>query len=151
MVSSNTSFGCRCRKCNSPAWPISFRVIKRGRRQKGSIRWDTTWRRGHTLSFRYCNRQLRRRSPSSDAKLGDYIRAHSFTTVVGGVEFGAKGGWAYSRILQVQYRNITGHDIAQFKDMTTQGRRCACGIRIGGGHLPLRKGKAAQPTVKPVE
>ena len=27
----------RNRKCNTPAWPISFRVIKRGRRQKGSI------------------------------------------------------------------------------------------------------------------
>jgi branched-chain amino acid transport system substrate-binding protein len=55
-----------------------------------------------------------------DAKLGDYIRAHSFTTVVGGVEFGAKGEWAYSRVLQVQYQNITGHDVAQFKDMSTQ-------------------------------
>jgi branched-chain amino acid transport system substrate-binding protein len=55
-----------------------------------------------------------------DAKLGDYIRAHSFTTVVGGVEFGAKGEWAYSRVLQVQYQNVTGHDVAQFKDMSTQ-------------------------------
>jgi branched-chain amino acid transport system substrate-binding protein len=55
-----------------------------------------------------------------DAKLGDYIRAHSFTTVVGGVKFGAKGEWAHSRVLQVQYQNITGHDVAQFKDMSTQ-------------------------------
>jgi branched-chain amino acid transport system substrate-binding protein len=56
----------------------------------------------------------------SDAKLGDYIRAHPFTTVVGGVEFGAKGEWARSRVLQVQYQNIRGHDIAQFRDMSTQ-------------------------------
>ena len=55
-----------------------------------------------------------------DAKLGDYIRAHSFTTVVGEVEFGAKGEWAHSRVLQVQYQNIKGHDVAQFKDMSTQ-------------------------------
>jgi branched-chain amino acid transport system substrate-binding protein len=56
----------------------------------------------------------------SDAKLGDYIRAQSFTTVVGGVEFGAKGEWAHSRVLQVQYQNIKGPDIAQFKEMSTQ-------------------------------
>jgi branched-chain amino acid transport system substrate-binding protein len=55
-----------------------------------------------------------------DAKLGDYIRAHPFTTVVGEVRFGAKGEWAQSRVLQVQYRNIKGNDIAQFKDMSTQ-------------------------------
>jgi branched-chain amino acid transport system substrate-binding protein len=55
-----------------------------------------------------------------DAKLGDYIRAHAFRTVVGEVRFGAEGEWAHSRVLQVQYQNITGHDIAQFKDMSTQ-------------------------------
>jgi branched-chain amino acid transport system substrate-binding protein len=55
-----------------------------------------------------------------DAKLADHIRAHSFRTVVGDVQFGAQGEWAYSRILQVQYQNIRGYDIAQFKDMSTQ-------------------------------
>jgi branched-chain amino acid transport system substrate-binding protein len=55
-----------------------------------------------------------------DATLGDYIRTHSFPTVVGGVTFGARGEWAHSRVLQVQYRDIKGHDIAQFKDMSTQ-------------------------------
>jgi branched-chain amino acid transport system substrate-binding protein len=55
-----------------------------------------------------------------DARLQDYIRARSFNTVVGEVAFGANGEWARSRILQVQYQNITGHDIAQFKDMSTQ-------------------------------
>jgi branched-chain amino acid transport system substrate-binding protein len=56
----------------------------------------------------------------SDAILADFIRAHSFTTVVGTVKFGAKGEWAHSRVLQVQYQNIRGHDIAQFGDMSTQ-------------------------------
>jgi branched-chain amino acid transport system substrate-binding protein len=55
-----------------------------------------------------------------DAKLGDHIRTHSFRTVVGDVQFGAQGEWARSRILQVQYQNIRGNDIAQFKDMSTQ-------------------------------
>src|SRR5262245_23034632 len=55
-----------------------------------------------------------------DAKLGDYIRAHTFTTVVGEVKFGAQGEWAHSRVLQVQYQNIKGHDLVQFKDMSAQ-------------------------------
>jgi branched-chain amino acid transport system substrate-binding protein len=55
-----------------------------------------------------------------DARLGDYIRSHPFSTVVGDVEFGAQGEWAYSRVLQVQYQNVKGHDVAQFKDMSTQ-------------------------------
>jgi branched-chain amino acid transport system substrate-binding protein len=55
-----------------------------------------------------------------DATIGNYIRAHSFTTVVGDVKFGADGEWAHSRVLQVQYQNIRGHDVAQFKDMSTQ-------------------------------
>ena len=55
-----------------------------------------------------------------DAKIGDYIRAHPFRTVVGDVRFGAEGEWAQSRVLQVQYRNISGHDVAQFRDMSTQ-------------------------------
>jgi branched-chain amino acid transport system substrate-binding protein len=55
-----------------------------------------------------------------DAKLADYIRTHPFTTTVGDVEFGPQGEWSHSRVLQVQYQNIKGHDLAQFKDMSTQ-------------------------------
>ncbi len=55
-----------------------------------------------------------------DAKLGDYIRATTFKTVVGDVKFGAKGEWAQSRVLQVQFRNIKGNDVSQFKDISNQ-------------------------------
>jgi len=55
-----------------------------------------------------------------DAKLGDYIRANAFKTVVGDVKFGAKGEWEKSRVLQVQFQNVKGNDVAQFKDMSTQ-------------------------------
>jgi branched-chain amino acid transport system substrate-binding protein len=55
-----------------------------------------------------------------DTKLGDFIRAHPFTTVVGEVRFGPEGEWTHSRVLQVQYQNIKGNDISQFKDMSTQ-------------------------------
>ena len=53
-----------------------------------------------------------------DAKLADYPREQLFTTVVGDVSFGAKGEWAQTRILQVQFQNTKGSDIAQFKKMT---------------------------------
>jgi len=55
-----------------------------------------------------------------DAKLGDYIRANIFKTVVGDVKFGAKGEWAESRVLQVQFQHVKGNDVAQFKDISTQ-------------------------------
>jgi branched-chain amino acid transport system substrate-binding protein len=55
-----------------------------------------------------------------DAKLGDYIRANTFKTVVGDVKFGDKGEWAESRVLQVQFQHVKGNDVAQFKDISTQ-------------------------------
>jgi branched-chain amino acid transport system substrate-binding protein len=55
-----------------------------------------------------------------DAKLGDFIRANTFKTVVGDVKFGAKGEWAESRVLQVQFQHVKGNDVGQFKDISTQ-------------------------------
>jgi len=55
-----------------------------------------------------------------DAKLGDYIRSNTFKTVLGDVRFGANGELAQPRTLQVQFQNIKGHDLAQFKDISTQ-------------------------------
>jgi branched-chain amino acid transport system substrate-binding protein len=55
-----------------------------------------------------------------DAKLGDYIRGHTFKTIVGDVKFGPKGEWSQSRVLQVQFQNVKGNDVGQFKDASTQ-------------------------------
>jgi branched-chain amino acid transport system substrate-binding protein len=55
-----------------------------------------------------------------DAKLGDYIRANTFKTVVGDVKFGKGGEWAESRLLLVQYRNIGGNDVEQFRGVEKQ-------------------------------
>jgi branched-chain amino acid transport system substrate-binding protein len=54
-----------------------------------------------------------------DRKLADYIRATTFKTVAGDMKFGAKGEWEQSRMLQAQFRNIKGNDLAQFRDMST--------------------------------
>jgi branched-chain amino acid transport system substrate-binding protein len=55
-----------------------------------------------------------------DAKLADYIHANSFKTVVGEVAFGDAGEWTRSRIIWTQFRGITGHELAQFKDPATE-------------------------------
>jgi len=53
-------------------------------------------------------------------KLGDYIRSHAFTAVLGEIRFGENGEWAQGRMLQVQFQNIKGNDLAQFKDPATE-------------------------------
>jgi len=56
----------------------------------------------------------------NDDKLADYIRGNTFKTVLGDVKFGKGGEWAESRVLQVQFQNIKGNDVDQFKDVKTQ-------------------------------
>jgi branched-chain amino acid transport system substrate-binding protein len=55
-----------------------------------------------------------------DAALSGYTRTATFDTVVGKVTFGEGGGWAKSRVLTVQFRNINSTDIAEFKRPDTQ-------------------------------
>jgi branched-chain amino acid transport system substrate-binding protein len=52
---------------------------------------------------------------TDDAKLADYIRRTTFSTVVGDIKFGERGEWAEPRILLIQYRGIAGNDLEQFK------------------------------------
>ncbi len=56
----------------------------------------------------------------NDDKLADYIRTNTFKTVLGDVKFGKGGEWAEGRVLQVQFQNIKGNDVDQFKDVKTQ-------------------------------
>jgi branched-chain amino acid transport system substrate-binding protein len=77
----------------------------------------------------------------ADAKLGDYIRANTFKTVVGDVKFGAKGEWAQSRVLQVQFRNIKGNDVAQFKDISNQVVVAPAEYASGDVIFPYEKAK----------
>jgi branched-chain amino acid transport system substrate-binding protein len=48
-------------------------------------------------------------------RLADYIRGHEFDTVVGKVKFGKNGEWAKGRTLMVQYQNIQGTGVEQFR------------------------------------
>ena len=53
-------------------------------------------------------------------KLADYIRSNSFKTIVGDVSFGKDGEWSTPRVLEVQWQNITGKGLEQFKDTKTE-------------------------------
>src|SRR5712671_2592237 len=55
-----------------------------------------------------------------DERLAQFTRDHTFRTILGDAKFGEGGGWSEARVLQVQYQNIDGNDLAQFKDARTQ-------------------------------
>jgi branched-chain amino acid transport system substrate-binding protein len=49
------------------------------------------------------------------ANIAAYMHKTSFKTVLGDIKFGSLGEWEKSRILFIQYQNIQGHDINQFR------------------------------------
>jgi branched-chain amino acid transport system substrate-binding protein len=55
-----------------------------------------------------------------DGKLSDYIHTHTFKTIVGDLAFDERGEWAKPRVLQVQFRNISGTGLEQFLKGETQ-------------------------------
>lgn len=55
-----------------------------------------------------------------DARLAAYARSTTFNTVMGDVSFGVSGEWAEPRVLQVQFRGISGHAADQFQNGSRQ-------------------------------
>ncbi len=53
-------------------------------------------------------------------KLADYIRTHSFKTIVGEIKYGPNSEWAKARVLTVQFQNVAGNDLEQFKEPKTE-------------------------------
>jgi branched-chain amino acid transport system substrate-binding protein len=49
-------------------------------------------------------------------KLADYLRSHTFKTVVGDVKFGPNGEWSEARVMEVQFRDVKSNDVAQFSN-----------------------------------
>jgi branched-chain amino acid transport system substrate-binding protein len=49
-------------------------------------------------------------------KLADYIRGATFKTVVGDVKFGKLGEWEKERTIVVQFQNIKGNTVDEFRD-----------------------------------
>jgi branched-chain amino acid transport system substrate-binding protein len=61
--------------------------------------------------------------------------------VVGDVRFGSNGEWEQSRILQVQFQNVKSHDLAGFKDITTQVVVAPTEYESGNLIYPFEKAK----------
>src|SRR6266571_4446789 len=76
-----------------------------------------------------------------DDKIADYIRKTTFKTLVGDVKFGTQGEWAESRVLQVQFQNIKGNDVGQFKDISTQVVITPAQYKSGDVVYPYEKAK----------
>jgi branched-chain amino acid transport system substrate-binding protein len=57
---------------------------------------------------------------TDQAKLADYMRSHTFHTLVGDIKFGSNGEWVEPRVLEVQFHDIQGHDVEQFRGTGTQ-------------------------------
>lgn len=54
------------------------------------------------------------------AKLADYLRTHTFPTVVGDIAFGPNGEWREPRMLEVQFRDVKPNDVDQFRDLKSE-------------------------------
>jgi branched-chain amino acid transport system substrate-binding protein len=52
-------------------------------------------------------------------KIAAYMHKATFKTVIGDVSFGEGGEWAKPRMLAVQFQNVKGNDIDQFRDAAT--------------------------------
>lgn len=76
-----------------------------------------------------------------DAKLAQFTRDASFKTVAGDVKFGTGGGWAQARVLQVQYQNIKGAELSEFKDARTQAVVSPPSLASGALIYPYAKAK----------
>jgi branched-chain amino acid transport system substrate-binding protein len=76
-----------------------------------------------------------------DQKLSDYVRNNTFKTLVGDVKFGKGGEWAQSRVVQVQFQNVKGNDVAQFKDAGGQVVVAPAEYKSGEPILPFEKAR----------
>jgi branched-chain amino acid transport system substrate-binding protein len=77
----------------------------------------------------------------NDEKIADYLRKNTIKTIMGDIKFGAKGEWAKSRMLQVQYHDIKGNGLDQFKGMETQTVLTPADLKTGNAIVPYEKAK----------
>jgi branched-chain amino acid transport system substrate-binding protein len=53
-------------------------------------------------------------------KIADYLRNNTHKLIIGDVKFGKDGEWADERVVHVQFQNIKGNGLDQFRDVSTQ-------------------------------
>jgi len=77
-----------------------------------------------------------------DGKRAQYMRSHSFPTVVGDVAFGPDGEWAKSRMFFTQFQNVAPNDLDQFRDGRKQIILWPLEYKTGDIAYPYGKAKA---------
>jgi branched-chain amino acid transport system substrate-binding protein len=70
--------------------------------------------------FAYANCQVLQQAVEEtksldQGKLADYLRSHTMKTIVGDIEYGPNGEWKEPRVLQVQFHDVKGSDLEQWK------------------------------------
>jgi branched-chain amino acid transport system substrate-binding protein len=76
-----------------------------------------------------------------DQKLAAYIHANTFKTVWGDITFNKDGEWVQPRMLQVQFHDVKGNDIEQFRTMDTQTVLTPAEYKSGNVVYPYEKAK----------
>lgn len=92
--------------------------------------------------FAYANLQVLEQAVTATGtvtdqqKLGEYLKANSFKTIVGDIRFAPNGEWAVPRVLQTQFQNIKGNSLEQFKRAGTQVILYPSEFASGTLHVP---------------
>ena len=77
----------------------------------------------------------------NDDQVANYLRSNPVKTIMGDIKFGKGGEWAESRMLQVQYHDIKGNTVDQFKGMDTQTVLTPTDLKTGNIIYPYEKAK----------
>ena len=78
-----------------------------------------------------------------EKKLAQYIHGHGFDTIVGKIAFGADGEWTRARPIWVQYHDVKGHDLAQFRQPKTVSILAPDQYKTGSLIYPYAKARQA--------
>ena len=78
-----------------------------------------------------------------EAKLAEYMHSHPFHTVVGDIAFGPDGEWTEARPIWVQYHDIKGSDIEQFREPKTVSILAPDQYKTGSLIYPYTKARSA--------
>jgi branched-chain amino acid transport system substrate-binding protein len=73
------------------------------------------------------------------AALAKTLHAETFTSVVGNVRFAKNGEWEKPRVLMVQYRNVDGSGVDQFRDPERYTILFPPELKSGDARAPYRK------------
>jgi branched-chain amino acid transport system substrate-binding protein len=70
--------------------------------------------------FAYANLQVMQQAVEATQsldqdKLAQYLRSHTLKTIVGDIEFGPNGEWKEARVLQLQFHDVKGSDLEQWR------------------------------------